>query len=349
MNQDEILAYIAGMMDGDGSFSITKKKPEADGRSILYSPLIQFGSVNKNSVELVKQFGEGSIFFRKPFEKDGISRREFFHWRLNGQDACCSFIEKILPYLEIKKERAEFLRDYLKKNPFIRGNNRIPQDILDSREVDYLKMKDFNDERSFNLSIRKRTSKLSQDKCFWAYLAGLLDTDGSFSLKKEKPRIKSPKYSPIVSLSMTDAKGINKIWKNCPYGTISLIKANACKLKSCYRWSLHSYREVSELLSFVIPYLRNKKAQAEILKEFCDNKKPVNVRSLGIPEEELEFRESCYQKIIMLNKYGVIKPSLIDLEAQEQGNKGEGEIHAERLNEKARKGCDSLITANSST
>jgi UDP-N-acetylglucosamine pyrophosphorylase len=32
-------------------------------------------------------------------------------------------------------------------------------------------------------------------------------------------------------------------------------------------------------------------------------------------EKELEFREHCYEYIKQLNKYGVYKPTLIDLEA----------------------------------
>lgn len=39
------------------------------------------------------------------------------------------------------------------------------------------------------------------------------------------------------------------------------------------------------------------------------------------------------------------KPTLIDLDTR-QGNKAEGKSHRERLNELARKGCDSLNTMN---
>jgi len=49
------------------------------------------------------------------------------------------------------------------------------------------------------------------------------------------------------------------------------------------------------------------------------------------------FREQCYQEICNLNKYGVYKPSLIDLEAQKMGDRAEGKCRGERLSEKASK------------
>ena len=52
-------------------------------------------------------------------------------------------------------------------------------------------------------------------------------------------------------------------------------------------------------------------------------------------EDQKMLRDNFYNKMKNLNKYGVYKPSLIDLEAQEQGNKAEGESHRERLNEMA--------------
>jgi hypothetical protein len=48
-------------------------------------------------------------------------------------------------------------------------------------------------------------------------------------------------------------------------------------------------------------------------------------------------------------KYGVFKHSLIDLEAQEQGDRAEGANHGDRLSERAAEcGCDSQNTSYSS-
>jgi hypothetical protein len=83
MDQVEKMSYIAGLFDGDGSFTIMKKKPEADGRSYLYSPLIQFGSLDKKTIDFIKDEMDGTICFRKArIGKDGSSRRNFYFWRI---------------------------------------------------------------------------------------------------------------------------------------------------------------------------------------------------------------------------------------------------------------------------
>lgn len=336
MDQEENLAYIAGIMDGDGSFTLSKRKPDKGCQSSLYQTVIQLGSVDKETVDMLKAEMSGYIYKRKAFiGKDNVNRKDFYLWSIHGNDHCIDFVNKIIPYLEIKKDRAEFLLQYMMKNPFLRGKGKLEDEVLKQREMDYLKMRSFNDERNFDRIIGRRSTKISEDRKFWAYFAGLLDTDGSFSIKKEKPRIKSPRYSPVISLSMTDSRGINKIVSNSPFGTVTLLRAKTCTLGACYRWAMHSKTDISEFLTYVIPFLRTKKRQAEIMKKFCDESCSTNIRSLGIPKRELAFREECYMNVIQLNKYGVYKPSLIDLEVPKQDDRAEGESHGDRLSERA--------------
>jgi hypothetical protein len=58
-----------------------------------------------------------------------------------------------------------------------------------------------------------------------------------------------------------------------------------------------------------------KKEQASVLINYCCNRVNTSYNRAGIPSEELKFREECHQKIKQINKYGVYKPNLIDLEA----------------------------------
>jgi hypothetical protein len=46
-------------------------------------------------------------------------------------------------------------------------------------------------------------------------------------------------------------------------------------------------------------------------------------RQASIPLKQLEFREKMYQELCHINKYGVYKPSLIDLEAHVVGDRAE--------------------------
>lgn len=328
MTENEKLAYIAGMMDGDGSFSLCRRT-NPKGKNYLFFPYIQFGSLKKEMISDLKEKWGGSIVFRPDrIGKDGIKRNPFYWWRLEKNGKCQPFLEAIIPYLEIKKERALFLLNYIKRNPFKRGSNPLSLEVLASRENDYLRMQEFNNEKTFGRNAVKATKCISQDSLFWAYFAGLLDTDGSFSIKKEK----NNRYVAQVLLTQTDIRGINKIRKNCPFGSLFLVKAKSTKLGRCYRFGVYRKEEMELMLPYLIPFLHTKKKQAEEILKFCQEKKTITHRRGGTPIEELNFREECYQNVCNLNKYGVYKPSLIDLEARE-GDRAEGESHRERLSE----------------
>ena len=342
MKEDEriLMAYIAGAMDGDGSFSLCKKIEKED-RSPLYYPFIQFGCLQEELVDLfVKVLGGRKMSIKSKTDAKGIVRRDFFSWRAEKVNQCLPVLEKLCSFLVIKKERAEFLIKYIINHPFKRGSNKLSQMELDDREYCYRRMREFNDSRSYKNGFSKKNANIStEDPVFWSYLAGLMDTDGSFSIRKNKPSCGSKNYrfSPLISLSMNDILGLNLIKENIPYGNFKTYRANSCVMGISNRWSVQCKEEVIELLKKIIPFLKIKKENAKILLDFCINFTPVLHKQASIPSEELAIRESYYCKLINLNKYGVYKPSLIDLEVPKQDDRAEGESHGDRLSEKASK------------
>ena len=331
-----IMSYLAGVMDGDGSFSLIKKI-ECETRSPLYSPLIQLGSLSSDLIEFIKAtFGGSSSILKEKVGKDGIKRRQFYRWKAEKSSQCTIVLQKLCNFLVIKKERAQFLKTYIEQNPFIRGSKRLSQDVLNEREFAYRKMRALNEDKKYFSGFSKEFAKNPTDnQLFWSYLAGLIDTDGSLSIRKNKPTVKNKnyRYTPMILLSMNDIRGFNFIRENCPFGNYKVYKAKSCVTGMTNRLTIHKREEVVKVLTKIMPYLRVKKEQAKVLLNFCNNFVPVLHRQNSIPQEQLNFREESYQQLINCNKYGVSKPSLIDLEAQEQGNKAEGENHRKRLNE----------------
>jgi hypothetical protein len=314
--ENNILAYAAGVMDGDGSFSIFKRKPGKKGYSSLYFPMIQLANKNKALVDfLIKEF-KGRLFTRKEYTKDGCTRLPSHQWFLEKSTMCLPFLEKVIPYLVIKKERAEFLKEFILRNPK-QGRVFLSQEILQERELAYMKMRSFNEKRVSTDSFSRKGSKNSDSSEFWAYLAGLFDTDGSFSVKKEFNDIKmvNPKYSSQILLSMTDIKGINFLIENCPLGSVFTSVAKTCKKGMVYRFGIYTREESILFLEKIIPFLQSKKNQALKLLEFCNGFSITRYNRGEIDVHELDFREDCYECIKQLNKYGVYKSSLIDLEA----------------------------------
>lgn len=315
-NEDKEMAYLAGVMDGDGSFSI-RRLPNGTA-NILYFPLLQC-STWRSFIHLLKEKLGGHIVTGKEHIcKDGSKGHALFRWKLRGNDNVRPVLERMIPFLKIKKERAEFLLNFIKENPFIRGKILTGEQV-ENRERSFLKMVQFNEWKSCNTSISENfAKKMSDDGIFWSYLAGLMDTDGSFALKRQVQNkgteVKNARYLPVISVSMTDTRAINYLRENCNVGKLYIPKNKHTNAGFHYQFGIYTKKDCAEFLKRVIPYLRSKKENAQLLLEFCEKSENTICCVKGIPEKELAFREDCYQKMIQLNKYGVYKPSLIGLE-----------------------------------
>lgn len=330
MNNEERyeMAYLAGAFDGDGSFSLCKKI-EKIGASPLYYPLIQFGCIDCILINILKErFGGFINLSKKHTSKDGFQRQNFYRYKLEKRNKCKPFLEQIIPFLKIKKERAESILNYIDNNPFVRGSNKLDSDLIIKREREYQKIKKMNEERKINTNYRRKKLPPIEDDIFWPYIAGIMDTDGSFSINKNG-------FSPQLSISMVDIKALEYLHGYINRGNIIVIKAKTCKMGFTYRWSTKNKEDIKYFLDNVIPYLRSKKENARILRKFIDKKQITNNPRIKVMDEEIKIRNEYYEKLCYLNKYGVYKPTLIDLEIQKRDDRAEGEIHRERLSEMA--------------
>lgn len=334
---NEEFAYLAGVMDGDGSFGIHKLSSK---RSPLYFPAMQCCTWRSFIHILQETFGGCIVKGKTHICKDGSEGHALMKWKLRSADNVRPALEKLIPFLKIKKERAIFLLNFINGNPFSRGIV-LPKEVLENRERSYIKMMQFNEWKSCNGNISSNlATNMSGDSVFWAYVAGLMDTDGSFALKKQIKNkgtgVINPRYLPVISISMTDVRSINYLRENCNVGKLYLPRNKHTNAGFHYQFGIYTKLECLEFLKRVIPFLRSKQEQAKILLDFCENSKNTKICVWGIPEEELIFREDCYQKIIQLNKYGVYKPSLIGLETQNWATrrKQAEAVQRERLSER---------------
>jgi hypothetical protein len=177
-----------------------------------------------------------------------------------------------------------------------------------------------NEWKSFNNNVSSKLAKInSSDALFWSYLAGLYDTDGSFSIKRQNKNkgtdVKNPRYMPVISLSGTDVSAINYMRENCYLGKLYMPRNKTCSNGFHYQIGIYTKKECIEFLNNIIPFLKVKKLNGAILLKFCEQSKNTKYCKAGISKEELEFRDQCYKDLVSINKYGVLKPSLIDLEA----------------------------------
>lgn len=303
-------AYIAGAFDGDGSYSLIKRKYRTP--SLGYSPFIQFANASRPLVEWIQKSANGSIFHRKPYFKDGVSRMSSYHLKISGIENCKRFLRMVKSFAVIKKDRIEFLLSYIDENPFIRGSVPLSNEIRAARERAYIKMKKLNNEYSHNQPIASaRKKKNNKDPLFWAYIAGLMDTDGSFTVKKEiRADRKNPTFTAQILLTMNDSRGVYFLHNNFIGGSVCIVKAKTSNQGFCFRFSISSRMAAQKFLEYIIPYLILKKDAAQNVLEFCKNMILSN-GPRGISAEQLCLREKFYCKSLEYN--GVSKFSLMDL------------------------------------
>ncbi len=305
--EDLIMAYIAGLIDGDGSISLIREK-RATG--FKYYPCIQLSNVFEEMVIFLHDTFGGS---KKIKSRQSHSKKTQYVWNVRGLESCKNVLSKILPFLVLKQRQGQKLLNYI-SNP----TDRNP-------ETERLEIQGFNlDSHTSEGSVSKQANKNTDDETFWAYFAGIMDTEGSFSIKKTSPSwgCKSYRFTPMIQLTMASFDAMNHIRKNFCFGRICFPKANSTQRGFTYKLMVIKSIDCIEMINRINPYLRFKcKASGELFY-FCQNLEPVKHKQQGVSESELKFRMTCYEKVKQYNEYGVYKPSLIDSEAR-QGDEGQ--------------------------
>lgn len=98
MNKDEKIAYLAGLFDGEGSFSIQVKTQKSKQTNPNFIPKMTMTLKHGNEVldELVEEFG-GSVYnYSGGFRRYNLGKKELL------KEATL----KLLPYLRIKQDIA---------------------------------------------------------------------------------------------------------------------------------------------------------------------------------------------------------------------------------------------------
>lgn len=99
----EKLAYIAGFLDGDGSVMLQLKKRSEVKSKIVHRVMATICFYQRTDNEQVLRF------IRDTFEIGYFSQRKdnISELRIQGYQKVCNILEKLLPYLYVKKDIAE--------------------------------------------------------------------------------------------------------------------------------------------------------------------------------------------------------------------------------------------------
>lgn len=149
-------AYMAGVMDADGCFMITKHKRKWKDHFVnpCYLPCLKISMVEIEAIEFVNdEIGIGDYKLdrtRIRKYKDGryvgtsFGSKPIYDWFLRNRKIIIPVLEKLIPYLKVKKDRATHLLHYCKNITVKKGSTKISDKELAFREEAYLKMRKFN-------------------------------------------------------------------------------------------------------------------------------------------------------------------------------------------------------------
>lgn len=139
LTKKEILAFIAGVFEGEGSISISNLSNKSWNKRTDYSLKVRISNTDRPLLNwIVDKYG-GKI------HKSGtVNNKIVWAWSIHAQQAE-TFLKIMMPYLICKKERAKVALEFRKtKDNGHRKWYRIPQKISEMRESIYLKLKMLN-------------------------------------------------------------------------------------------------------------------------------------------------------------------------------------------------------------
>ncbi len=144
----ESLAYIAGILDGEGSIMIQKQASKSfmEQRARRgcfhphYAPAIRIGMQEKAALDfIVKTTGLGMVYEEKPYHH----KRPMYRWVLRSKSEITEFLTLVLPFLLVKKNQAELALKFVKEWVSFNGA-RITPEIQKHREAAWMEMRELN-------------------------------------------------------------------------------------------------------------------------------------------------------------------------------------------------------------
>ena len=270
-------AFLAGLIDGDGSFSI--RYDERAG----YQWYVSVYSTSRSLMNWLVEVFDGQ--FRKLPTKG--NRKQKYAW-YSGNEI---IPKNVVQYLILKKSQAEasvlFFSLGSEKNPTAR--EELMRDIQNAN--DFYVPANKQDVRS------SRKSPVEPTKLDWAYLAGLFDAEGSFGIQKRKAKSNGA-YTSYARISNTDNRVF--LWIVPRFGgRFSVTTKKKDKAEGAWTLSgaqgLEGRKDRETKLLSLVPYLVIKKERAVLFMEWVKNNHSLT------KEQKLE----CFLKMKALNRRGI--------------------------------------------
>ena len=133
-----------------------------------------------------------------------------------------------------------------------------------------------------------------------AYIAGLIDGEGSIYMKRNKGC-----YGIELSITLTSRKLID--WLNQRFSAHVIPHKEDPEHKQAWKWNTCSQKVAPKFLKLILPYLILKRKQALLLIEFCSGigRRRLSRKVRGRGATYTEREHEIFKEMARLNKRGV--------------------------------------------
>jgi hypothetical protein len=282
-------AWLAGVIDGEGSILIAKITPETAyrRRGFYYSARLEIANSNNTFLQRVMELiGKGSTSSTKEKHPNWKDK-----WQYTGYTSVLkAILPQILPYLIVKKRVAEKVLEYI---DFVEANQvdgpmEVPDGLYEKIDTLYYEIKKLN-ERGPN-STRdsgdtvslphfpkprrtghraKNCRSLSETEKAW--LAAIIDGEGTITLSKRKSKLARRGFYYIPTLEVTNSckELLIKIWETVGEGGVYRERRSEQNPRWKRKWLYNGSAGVLRaVLPQILPYLIIKKNQAKTTLEY---------------------------------------------------------------------------------
>jgi hypothetical protein len=271
----------------------------------VYSYSIQCCSVNLKVLEFFRDQHGGTIR-AKPHKP---KHKPIYAWQIKGESAYN--LAKSIKYFCIDKHVAVDLFIKFGKTIAFKQCKRLSAAFKDNRNNLIREMKDDRDMSNITANCMEEinASKLTNTptEADFPYLAGLIDAEGCFRVKKYKPAEKpNSVYAIVLEIGNTKLPIIK--WLHERFGgSVTFIAARG-KQRPSVTWAVHS-NILFKLLPKIRPFLKGKQPICDKLIEFQETILPNGGdrhSSLfkALIAKRIEVRERIIDEIHMLNHKG---------------------------------------------
>jgi len=217
INKNE-LAWIAGLVDGDGSISMRNRKN-------YFTSTLDIVSQDYHTLEHVKNLlSSGSI---------SSPTKRLHRWTTTSKN-CIRVLDLLKPYLVTKKEQCSIVMQS-SEGTSANGIKKMTEQELDRRESFRVML---NNERMNPVDIN--FSK-GNETYFWDWLGGFFDADGCITMTKSKYKPKEKEYLSyhlILNLSNTHKRTLDFVDSKLNHSTYTPRK-NVSSDKLLWTWRIY--------------------------------------------------------------------------------------------------------------